>query len=448
MTDTSPTNYDDFTNANLLNNYAIVNHFQYSEELKAQSTGQGPLQWVGGIYYDFSYYDYWQGVQLNFFSSTFNNGPIDDQWIFQTAKSLAGYAQFDYSVTDKLQLTAGFRVSDETKRATNYTGIIESFRTRNLSLWPSDAIIRADKSWNAFTYHLGAKYQFTDDLMAYVTYSTGFRAGGFSSAAVAPIAPVTLAQSTASLGPWAPETTGSFEAGLRSEWFEHRLQFNLTGFYTNYNNLQEYQFEGYSGASELLDPANAGSEVADGVEMQAVVAPIQGLRLTAAVGYLDARFTKYSTTTYELFGSVAATVALDCTKEHYLFQPGACVPQLSPKVTAHLDGSYDIHTEVGTFTPSLSYAYSSTYFSDNTDDPLGRVGAHGTLDGALNYQSQDSRWSISLWGRNITNTRYILGAFNAGFFPGTDIIIGKTQYFADPMTFGIELRVKLEQPAK
>jgi iron complex outermembrane receptor protein len=143
---------------------------------------------------------------------------------------------------------------------------------------------------------------------------------------------------------------------------------------------------------------------------------------------------------------VAETVALDCTVNHYLVKPGACVPQLSPKVTAHLDGSYDIRTEFGTFTPSLSYAYSSGYFSDNTDDPLGYVKAHGALDGALNFQSQDGRWSIALWGRNITDTRYILGAFNAGFFPGADIVIAKTQYFADPRTFGIELRVKLEQP--
>jgi iron complex outermembrane receptor protein len=451
MVDTSPVNYDDFTNANLLTNDAIVNHYQYSEELRAQSTGNGPLQWVGGLYYDFSYYDYWQSVQLNFFDPpTFNDGPIDNQWIFQFAHSVAAYAQGDYSVTDKLQLTAGVRVLDETKRAENYTGIILPFRTRDLSDWAPDDIIRAQKTWNAVTYHLGAKYQFTDDLMAYASYSTGFRAGGFSSAAVAPVAPVTPAESVASLGPWAPETTGSFETGVKSEWFEHRLQFNLTGFWTDYNNLQEYQFEGYAGASELLNPVNAGSEVARGIEMQAVAVPVQGLRLDAAVGYLDARFTKYQTSTYDIvptaLGPVAETVALNCTVQHYLLQPGACVPQLSPAWTAHFGASYDINTDYGKFTPTASYSYSSTYFSDNANDPLGRVNSHGTLDTALNFESANGHWGISLWARNITDTRYILGAFNAGYFPGTAMVIAKTQYFADPRTFGVELRVKLDQP--
>jgi iron complex outermembrane receptor protein len=452
LVDTSPTNYDDFTNANLLTNYAIVNHYQYSEELRAQSTSHGPLQWVAGIYYDFGYYDYWQGAQLNFFAPppTFTGGPIVNQWIFQWSKSIAGYAQFDYSVTDKLQLTGGFRILDETKRATNYTGIVLAFRTRDLSMWPPDAVINAKKSWDAVTYHLGGKYQFTDDVMGYISYSTGYRAGGFSSAAVAPIPPVTPEQSAASLGPWAPETTGSFETGLRSEWFEHRLQLNLTGFWTNYDNLQEYQFEGYAGASELLNPVNAGSEVASGVELQAVAVPLQGLHLGATVGYLNARFTKYGGTTSAIvdtpFGPIAETVALDCTKEHYGLQPGACVPQLSPEWTMHLDASYDWHTDYGTITPTLSYAYSSTYFSDNTNDPLGRVPAHGTLDAAVNFQSEDGRWGISLWGRNVTDTRYILGAFNAGYFPFSQTVIAKTQYFADPAAFGVELHVKLEQP--
>jgi len=451
--DDSPVNFDDFTNANLITNDAVVNHYQYSEELRAQSTGHGPLQWVAGVYYDFSDYDYSQAVQLNFFAPpTYDDGPIVNQRIFQQAHSLAGFAQFDYSITSKLQLTAGVRVLEETKRTTNYTGIVLPFITRDITNWALDEIIHAQKTWNAVTYHLGAKYQFTDDLMAYVSYSTGYRAGGFSSAAVAPVPPVTVAQSTASLGPWAPETTGSYEAGLKTQWFENRLQLNLTGFYTNYNNLQEYQFEGYVGASELLDPVNAGSEIARGVELQAVAVPVHGLRLDAAVGYLDATFSKYQGTTPDIvstpFGPIAETVSVDCTVQHYGLQPGACVPQLSPKWTVHAGVSYDFQTEHGTITPNLSYSYSSTYFSDNTNDPVGRVNAHGTLDGALSYQSADRRWSIALWGRNITDARYILGIFDAGYVPGTATLIGKSQYFADPRTFGIELRVKLEQPAR
>src|SRR5512139_1806120 len=180
MEDDSPENYDDFTYANQVLNYAIVNHTQYSGQVRAQSTGGGALQWVVGEYYDHGYYDYWQSFYNNFFGFLGFPPTITNQWLFQWAHSFATFGQLDYQLTDKLQLTAGARWITEDKRTKNYAGF-QGPTTRDRSDWPAENKITADKSWDRTIYHLSAKYQFTDDLMAYLSWSSGFHSGGFNS---------------------------------------------------------------------------------------------------------------------------------------------------------------------------------------------------------------------------------------------------------------------------
>jgi len=441
MNDDNPTNYDDFSYTGIFNNYAVVKHHQYSEDLRAQSTGKGPLQWVAGFYTDYGYYDYWEA--LNFFGNYISN------WTLQSARSFSGYGQVSYSVTDKLQLTGGVRVMTETKQALEYV-LIPGFN-HDFSDWTANEIIPGKKTWNDVPYHFDGKYQFTPDFMGYVSYSTGVLSGGFSSAPTAPTFPtcapasltcLTPANAALSAAPWSPETAKSVEVGVKTSWFDHRLQVNLTAFNVNYDDLQSYRFvQFYSGGfgGIVIGPSNAGHERARGLELQADAAPIENLRLGATVGYLDARWTSFT--------SFTAGQQIDCTVQHYDplvgVVPGACVPQLSPNWTAHVNASYDFHTDVGTFTPTFAYSYTSSYFTDLFNNPYQRVGAYGLVDLALNYQDPTGRWTLALWSHNLANTRYALGAEDLGSsgLPGT-----RAKFYADPRTFGLELRVRLEHP--
>jgi iron complex outermembrane receptor protein len=426
MHDRTPKNYDDFAYTGLLNNYAIVGHKQYSSELRAQSTGEGPLQWVVGGFYDHGYYDYWQSFS-NFIPVALGAPAptVSNQWIFQWAHSFSAFGQVDYSLTDRLQLTAGVRVLTETKRARNYASF-SGPTTRDLSDWPTANIIRAKKNWDAVTYRVGAKYQFTDDLMGYVSYSTGFHSGGFNSAAQAG-ATVDPGVTKATLGPWDPEKARAFEAGVRSEWFDRRLQLNITGFWTYYDDLQSFatfQVNANTGLN-AVGPANTGKERARGVEAQARAIPIPGLRLSASVGYLDAEYTSFKT--------FRNNAPFDCVAQ-------GCKPVRSPDWTVRLDGAYDIRTEIGTFTPSVGFTYTSSFFTDTFNEPFGRVGAYSTVDAAVAYEDPTGRWGASLWAKNLTDKRYLLGTFYSA------PLGAQTYYFADPKTYGVELHVKLGQP--
>ncbi len=429
MRDDSPENWDDFTYAGLVNNYAIVDHEQYSTELRIQSDGYDRLQWVVGAFYDHGFYDYWQSF-YNYIPVLFGlsaDPSITNQWIFQKSHSLAGFGQLDFSLTEKLQLNAGIRFLKETKKSENYTGFTGP-TTRDLSDWPPENYITAKKSWDKTTYRLGVKYQFNDDLMAYVSYSTGFHSGGFNSAAQAG-ATVDPGVTQATLGPWEPETADSWEAGVRSQWLDSRLQLNLTGFWTEYKDLQSFSTYLVNPATGLtaVGPDNGGQERARGVELQGTWVPVTGLTVIAAIGYLDAKYTSFDT--------IRNNQPYDCVEE-------GCKPVRSPDSTARVTGTYEFVTDVGTFVPTITYSWSDSFYTDTFNNPYGRVNSYGTLDGAIAYEDPTGRWSLSLWGRNITNKHFFTGivADASGNFP---VPAYQTRYYADPRTYGLELRVAL-----
>jgi iron complex outermembrane receptor protein len=435
--DNTPVNWDAFDYADMLNNHAIVDHSQYSVEARVQSTYDGPLQYVGGLFYDHGFYDYWQSF-YNFIPTLFGApGPaIQNQWIFQWAYSVSVFGQVDYAVTEKLQLTAGLRYLHENKRAKNYTGF-NGPTTRDLDDWPPENFAEGEKNWDKVVYKLGAKYQFTDDLMGYVSYSTGFHSGGFNSAAVAGLdvngAPIDPNLVSATLGPWAPEEAKSTEVGIRSEWFDQRLQANLTWFWSNYDNLQSFTSLGTDPRNPtsplpLVGPANGGEERAWGLELQAVTVPLENLRLSASVGYLDSEFTEFDTFRNGL--------AYDCVAQ-------GCDPVRAPDWTLRLESLYEIATRIGTFTPVLSYSWSDSYFLDTFNDPFGHVDAYGTIDASVRWEDESGRFGVSLWAKNLADERYFQGFLHDSATPPPFPAAFATRYYADPRTYGVELTIKL-----
>lgn len=424
--DETPLIYADFSGAGLVNNYAIVGHEQYSQEFRVQSTTDGPLQWVGGVFYDHGYYDYWQAFTNNIpvALGLATDPTVSNQWIFQWAESVSAFGQVDYDLTDRLQVTVGVRATTETKEALNYANFV-SPATRDLSDWPIANIVRGEETWNATTYHIGGKYEFTEDLMGYVSYSTGFHSGGFNSAASAGAA-VDPAVTAATFGPWEPEEAKAWEIGMRSEWFDRRLVVNATAFWTEYENLQSFSTYLVNSSTGLtaVGPSNNGNSRARGVELAVTAVPVEGLNLSAAIGYLDVEYTDFVTTRNNL--------PYDCVAL-------GCVPARSPEWTGRVSAAYDFETDDGTITPSITYSWSSEFYTDTFNNPIGLVEGYGTVDLSLRYEEPSGRWGVSLWGRNVTDERYFLSFLD---IPG----VATARSFADPATYGIELHIALDQP--
>ena len=85
---------------------------------------------------------------------------------------------------------------------------------------------------------------------------------------------------------------------------------------------------------------------------------------------------------------------------------------------------------------SVTYSYKGSYDYDFTTDELAssylRQGGYGLLSARIGWVSPDDRWSVSVWGKNLTDKIYF------------DEVAGNAQslrgYYAEPRTYGVDLQ--------
>jgi iron complex outermembrane receptor protein len=424
----------DATDLNYFTSNIHTGRSQQSVEIRLQGNDSAsPLQWQGGVYYFSTRHknDQTNILGPSFFANTAATSPVTLQNLATRtyARSLAGFAQIDYRVMEQLVLTAGARYTTERKRITNYP----SLRNLNYPYTAANIVTPAisnQKTWDDIIYRLSARYEFSDDLMAYASYSTGKKAGGFSASAT------TLSQ----LDPYKPESVKAMEAGVKSDWLDNRLRVNVTVFNNKYSNLQVGAFRPVAGGSgQQSFVANDAFERAKGIEGKVTALPIPGLELNASVGYLHARYTSFvSALSYNFPGHVCnGTVAGVPIRQDHADSNDPCylVPPRSPKWTAKLEGSYAIDLgDYGVLTPHVAWSYEGAHFTNLTNAPQGFQGRYAIWDADLTYEDPKDRYRVSAFMKNVTNKTHLINANPiAGLF--------NANYYADPKVYGIELAV-------
>jgi iron complex outermembrane receptor protein len=249
------------------------------------------------------------------------------------------------------------------------------------------------KTWSKFTPKISVAWQTTDDVLTYLTYSTGFRSGGFNGR------PGTV---DAALLPYDPETVSSWEAGFKSTWLNNTLQFNAAAFHTIYKDKQEeLNRPAASTSGQETVVVNVSDAIIDGAEVELAARPLDGLTLRANAGYLDARYDKFD---YDLTGT-----GLPPTDNSNLRLRRA------PKWTTTLAGTYEWDMFAGKMSASSSYHFISDYSTAFNDSPQTRDSAQRILDASLNYEINNTRFT--LYGSNLLNDHEWQHAFDvAGLF--------------------------------
>jgi iron complex outermembrane receptor protein len=364
----------------------------------------------------------------------------------QDVESTAVFGQVDWDVTDRLMLSVGGRWLDEEKEAcmtvtgypvnplqtllelpegsVAYTDI--SGRDKTLdpypyllggtvqgAAWGANCPSWADSvyddsfdgtaSWDEFTPRIAAQYSF-DAGMAYVTYSEGFRSGGFNGRATAPD----------NTGPYDPESVESWEAGAKFTLFDNRFQLNLAAFTIEYNDKQEDIVKpGTDGQATLTVVQNASSATMEGIEMDFTWVIAEGLSLRGNVGLLDASF--------DDFMASSATGMVDLS---------GIALRRAPDMTAGLGLLFERQMAEGHFfVATLNYTWKDDYYisaSTNggdktipvaqggagfTDNPS-LVDAFGIVDASINWETEN--WTVSLFGKNLTDETYLMSFLDVG----------------------------------
>ena len=424
---------------------------QTSYELRLESDWSESLRSTVGVFYWDGDYTLQQNTGLfNIFNplvpgsadgqpaaiTNFSTSPLYNQEV----ESTAFFGQVDWDITDRLMLSVGGRYIDEEKEAcmtvtgyannvfsglgvvppgdivyTDVAGYEKTLDSYPLFPGPGNAVAGSwgencpdwaasvydpsfdgKASWSEFTPRVGAQYDFENG-MAYVTYSEGFRSGGFNGRATAP----------GNTGPYDPETVESWEIGAKFTMFDNRFQLNLAAFTVEYDDKQEDIVKpGEDGQATLTIVENASSAKMEGVEMDFTWVITEGLSLRGNVGLLDA--------SYDEFMTSSATGMVDKSSIDL---------RRAPDMTAGLGLLFEREMAAGHFlVATLNYTYKDDYYISATanadhsvagyiDNPS-KVDAFGLLDASINWETEN--WTISLFGKNLTDEVYLMSFLDVG----------------------------------
>jgi len=362
--------------------------------------------------------------------------------------SYAGYAHLDFKLTDDWGLTAGGRYSDEKKHFIGGQGDLNGFSYKVLGcLDPSApaanfpqyvAFFNAthapgstvsgtcqqqlgfpdpnnplryfptspdDQTWKVFTPTFGTQYHITQDVMAYASFSRGFKSGGWTTRLSSPILDPAKAR-------FNPEYDKTFELGLKSQWFDHHLQADFAVFESKYSDIQLNVQQGPSPVYQ-----NAGDATIKGAELEIESVFDNGFALNLSAGYLDAYYT-YLNPCLLYFANPATGVCSAASGAQYVagfggFHSGSELPK-TPKTKFSLSPSYDFHIgNDGTVRLAVDYTHVDHLFNDGPNTVLLERPATNTVNASIHYIPPSKNYEFILGGTNLSDDRYLsVGSVN------------------------------------
>lgn len=382
---------------------------QWTQEVRLASTGTGAFKWqVGGIYFDSR--DVTDFYQRRFFllpaynpaapGNPNTNNP--DNWVrlHNVNTSWGVFGQVSYQATDRLTLTAGGRISEDTKRTQLLKapgrpdgGVVYRGR-RDVRL--SDT----QPSWD-----LSAMYEVNPNLNVYVRAAQGFRGPTIQGRSAVFNSDFTTANS---------ETNLSFETGFKSKLFDNTLRLNAAAFAYRVKGIQ-LNGNDSDGNGVLF---NADKAVAYGMEADAQWLPVRNLALSAGVSLLhsEIRDKRVFAQTCGLNGVQVCTV-LDPYVTRTVFGAPAFFAQIdgnplpnAPEYNVNLAAKYDMPLADG----GKAFIATDWNLQGYTNFVLYRTKeftSNGNFEGGLSigYSAPNDDWSLSVFARNITNEKNLKG---------------------------------------
>ncbi len=415
----------------------------YQQELRFATDFGGKLDFVAGGFYQRDKTDFCVSQILGFLDLT--SGPLpfgnwnDTPYLLcnaQKSQSKAVFLEGTYKITPELTFTAGGRYTweDKTWRGRQQTFIpalnggfdptisIGEPLDASVYKYPAGVVTVKDRSRKP-TYRASLGYQATPAIFGYATYSHGFKGGGFNDqiggfAAFGSDLDAFRAAARATK----PETADSYEAGVKSEFFDRRLRFNLTAFHVKYQNLQKQLnvpivVNGQPNQVTLF--VNAASAVVDGIELETSAVPFEGFTVRGVLGYQDGRYKSY---TAAGAGYNLADAPLD----------------RAPKWQWTVDATYGI--PIGDYKLTLNGNAAYTGRNLNTQDINDINGntflnARTLLNASVTLSDIDDKYYLRGIARNLTDKRYKVGIQNvAGRWENAQ--------YGPPRFYGVELGLK------
>ncbi len=301
----------------------------------------------------------------------------------QERRTIAGYFDGSYQLFQATKLIFGVRLTNDRTEVDDFTTFAEGAGVELFDTIPStdDSIDDTEPTWR-----VGIEQRFGEDVLTYFTYSRGYRSGAFNGQAFFDPSEFTKVD---------PETLDSIEVGAKSTLWDGRLQLNGSFFYYIYKDQQLIDVDPNVGTQILK---NIDESKVKGFEVEALAQLIEGLRLSAGVGWLDGEVEKGKGS------NGTAIVSLE----------GETLPN-SPDWNVHMAADWDfLHLDRGTASVHLDAGYTGAQFFTlphfSRTVPSGSlsllVDEYWLMNTSVRFVSSDDRWEVAFWIKNVTDEWY------------------------------------------
>ena len=397
---------------------------QFTQELRLQGkAAEGLVDYIVGAYY------YNHKITLHQ-----NTNSVVDQFSAEKDHSWSFFGNVDLNPTPTIKISGGLRNIFEAKR----------FDTRYILFGtiPIVGPINDRRSWQKLITRFNIQWQATPDVLLYVNRSEGFRSGGFSIRG-------TLSEQQAgstncgrvggcpenNFLSFLPETNTTYEAGLKTRFFNRAVTFNAAGFINDIKDFQQSQVvvtPGYGPGTNTYVVSYPKVQI-KGLEFELdldagkLSEPLKGLSLSGTLGIQDANVKNGKVNGQTSSIGAGAQAGAPGTTADFT----GVLLQRVPKTSYTVRGSYvrDLSDDAKI---SLTAGYSwLSSFSLGTFGTLNDIQpGYGLLDASatLNYKG----YFLRVAGKNLTNVAYRTQSLPTVFFQG----------WAAPATFTVSVGAK------
>jgi iron complex outermembrane receptor protein len=396
---------------------AIYKNHQFSQEFQLVAD-KGPLQGVAGLYYlnasAFDVFDVRLYTTLPAVLPGLTAATLGDV----KTKTWAAFTDLTYNFNPEWAVSAGLRYTSDRRKAHVFRrnlilggspelGGSDPFDATGTQAGPATSDFSGSRKDTAVTPRVSVNYKPTPNHNIYISYSKGFKGGGFDPRALTTQAPSQDPQDVFDFMAFDPEKVDSYEIGWKASLFGRRLQLATAIFDAEYKDVQVPGSEGcvVNGVATFCGvTTNAGKARFRGVEVEANARVAQDfatigdrLNLAGTLGYLDAKYLQFIT-------NIPGQGPVDVANFREI--------QNTPKWT--LSGSLDYETPLADGRLDLNTTVSYRSKSQQFETPIPGLDQTGfsLWDANIVWRSAGNRYEIGLHGKNLLNKKYIVAGYN------------------------------------
>jgi iron complex outermembrane receptor protein len=340
-----------------------------------------------------------------------------DPWIERVEtsgeyESYAIYGDATWSINDRVNLTGGLRYTYDDKSFNLYTQYMNEIVGVPMGLAfynNGQALVDSSQedSWDAISGRLVLDYHFDDEVMGYASVATGFKSGGFNSLNFGPDIDTSYDE----------EEVINYEVGMKGLFLDGTLQLNVSGFFYEYDNLQELDLLGSPIPSYNLRNSDAEGY---GAEIEAWWLATDNLTISGNYSWLKTEYTDFN-----ILEAAGETEEDDLTGE-----PRVGTPE--NKVNLAVEYALPLG-DFGDLVSRVDYTWTDERVESLTD-PTRMVDAYDLTNVRITLLPASANWELSAWVTNAFDEEVIT------VFGGNGDAVGSlTGWHIPPRMYGADL---------